>query len=403
MNASRRRFLQTALGAPALLSLSPTLPPFLTRAARAAGTDRKDTVLVVLQLSGGNDGLNTVVPYDDDAYGRGRKTLRLTAKDVHKIGDGLGFHPRMKGFARLLKEGRLGIVQGVGHKNSDRGHGGAMRNWHTARPEDPRCQTGWVGRAVDAACGGGESRLPAVFVGAIGKPFALHARKSVVPAVRTARDLTIRSAPETTPPDVGGDAGNPLADHVRKGREEALAMSRRIGTALAGTADAPGAGLAGDLKIVSDLIRADVGIRIYFVELGGGGIGGFDNHAGQKDNHAALLEQLSDAVAAFADDLAALKCLDRTALVTFSEFGRTLTENGRRGTGHGAAQPMFLMGGKVRAGLIGEHPSLADLDQDAQKPHTDFRRVYATLLERWLGLESREAMGGKYEPMDLFS
>jgi uncharacterized protein (DUF1501 family) len=107
-------------------------------------------------------------------------------------------------------------------------------------------------------------------------------------------------------------------------------------------------------------------------------------------------------VTAFADDLAREKCLDRVALVTFSEFGRTLSENGRRGTGHGAAAPMLLVGGRVRAGLIGAHPSLADLDQDAQKPHTDFRRVYATLLERWLGFPAAPALGAKYEPLDLF-
>jgi uncharacterized protein (DUF1501 family) len=179
-------------------------------------------------------------------------------------------------------------------------------------------------------------------------------------------------------------------------------MNRRIEAVLPGGSGSAG-GLAGHLTIVSDLIRADVGIRIFFVELGGGGIGGFDNHAGQKDNHAALLEQLSESMAAFADDLARRNLLDRVALVTFSEFGRTLTENGRRGTGHGAAQPMFLLGGKVRVGLIGKHPSLDDLDQDAQKPHTDFRRVFATLLERWLGYPGEPVLGAKYRTMDLFT
>ncbi len=409
MNASRRRFLQTALGAPALLSLAPVVPPFLVRAARAAvADDRSNTALVLLQLTGGNDGLNTVVPYADDAYGRARKTLRLTAKDVLPIGDDLGFHPATKGFERLLKDGRLGVVQGVGYPKSDRDHNGAMRDWQTARPDDPRCPTGWVGRAVDAA-GGEAPGVPAVFVGSIGAPFTLHARQDVVPSIRSARDLTLRAVPGSVDasPDAGSEAGdgNPLADRVRRARRDALAMSRRVEDALTGrngTRGYPDTELAADLKTVADLVRADVGIRIFCVELGGGGIGGFDNHAGQKDNHAALLGQLADAVAAFADDLAREKCLDRVALVTFSEFGRTLTENGRRGTGHGAAAPMFLVGGKVRPGLIGKHPGLADLDQDAQKPHTDFRQVYATLLGRWLGLPAGPVLEKEYEPLDLF-
>ncbi|MGB2820270.1 MAG: DUF1501 domain-containing protein, partial [Phycisphaerae bacterium] len=185
----------------------------------------------------------------------------------------------------------------------------------------------------------------------------------------------------------------------------ARATSRRVRPVLdgaRGTDRYPPQRLAGHLKTVAELIRADVGIRIFFTELGGGGIGGFDNHASQRDNHAALLKQLSDSVAAFADDLSRDKCLGRVALMTFSEFGRTLTENGRRGTGHGAAAPVFLVGGRVRAGLIGKHPSLTDLDQDAPKFHTDFRRLYATVLAGWLGFDSQAVLGARFEPLDLF-
>ena len=155
------------------------------------------------------------------------------------------------------------------------------------------------------------------------------------------------------------------------------------------------------MRNIAQLIRAEAGIRIFFTELGGGGIGGFDNHAGQLGNHCSLLEQLSASIAAFARDLQRDKLLDRVALMTFSEFGRTLQENGRRGTGHGLAAPVFVVGGRVKGGLIGAHPSLAYLDQDGQKVHTDFRRVYATLLDRWLGLDSRAILGGAYEPVDF--
>ncbi len=138
-------------------------------------------------------------------------------------------------------------------------------------------------------------------------------------------------------------------------------------------------------------------------ELGGGGIGGFDNHAIQRDNHASLLANLSASIEAFATDLAGRKLLDRVALMTFSEFGRTLTENGRKGTGHGNAAPVFVMGGKVRSGLIGKHPSLDDLDNDAPRHHTDFRRIYATMLSSWLGLDSGAILGPQFKPLDLFT
>jgi len=404
MAQSRREFLKSAVGSPVLLSLGGIAPAFLSSAAGAAPQKRaKNTVLVVVQLTGGNDGLNTVVPYADDAYGRSRKTLRLTGRDVLKIDDYAGFHPKMKGFARLMKSGRLGIVQGVGYPNSDRSHPGGLRDWHTARPGEAHCPTGWLGRAIDGASAGDEGGIPGVFVGPIDRPFAMTARGSVVPSIRSARELALLE-PVTSPAKSAG--GNPLADYVRKTARSAQATSRRVRSVLASEPGAdryPPQGLARDLRTVCELIRADVGIRIFLVELGGGGIGGFDNHAVQRDNHAALLGQLSDSVTAFADDLARHKCLDRVAVMTFSEFGRTLSENGRRGTGHGAAAPVFLIGGRVRGGLIGKHPSLTDLDQDAPKHHTDFRSVYATVLDRWLGFDSQTLLGAKHKHLDLFA
>ena len=409
MAQSRRQFLKLTAGAPALLSLWPVVPAFLSRAAAAAArTDRKNTVLVVVQLSGGNDGLNTVVPYADDAYGRNRRTLRLTGKDVHKIDDYMGFHPRMQGFSRLLKAGRLSIVQGVGYPKSNRSHPGAMRDWHTAMPGQDQYPTGWLGRAVDSACRQDQARVPGIFVGPIARPFALTAGKACVPSIRTARELTLHAMPDSSgvsSRSARARDDNPLADYVRRSSLSAHETSKRIKAVLASASGShryPSRGLAGHLKTVAELIRADVGIRIFFTELGGGGIGGFDNHANQRDNHASVLGQLSDSVAAFADDLARDKSLDRVCLMTFSEFGRTLSENGRRGTGHGAAAPVFLVGGRLRAGIVGKHPSLADLDNDAPRFHTDFRRLYATVLTSWLGFDSRPVLGEKFKPLDLF-
>jgi len=419
MNRSRRDFLKKTLGGATLMSLGPAVPALWARSARAAAAahDRRDTVLVVLQLSGGNDGLNTVVPYADDEYGRKRKTLRLTGSEVHKIDDYLGFHPATQGFARLLNEGTSSVVQGVGYPNSDRTHPGGMRNWHTARPGELNCPTGWLGRAVDGYWEPGQRDLPGVFVGPIPRPFALSAERAVVPAIRGPEELTLRKtlsqnrlpSPRLRREGLGvrgsADADNPLAEMVRRSTVAANAASRQVEAAVRAAgpgADYPPYQLAETLAKVATLIRADVGIRIFLTELGGGGIGGFDNHANQRDNHAALLKQLSESVAAFIGDLARDQELDRVVLMTFSEFGRTLTENGRRGTGHGAAQPIFLAGGKLRGGLVGEHPSLSDLDQDAPKHHTDYRRLYATMLGPWLGLDVAAVLGERYEPLELF-
>jgi uncharacterized protein (DUF1501 family) len=193
---------------------------------------------------------------------------------------------------------------------------------------------------------------------------------------------------------------------LRESTLNANAMSKRVETmaqAPTNTAEYPSFRLAGHLRTIAQLIRADVGIRIFFAELGGGGIGGFDNHANQLGNHCALLHQLSESLAAFIDDLKSDKLLDRVLLMTISEFGRTVRENGRRGTGHGAAAPIFLAGGKLKRGIIGSHPSLTDLDSDGIKFHTDFRRVYATILDKWLGFESRIILDRQYEPLDILN
>lgn len=409
MSTNRRDFLKAAVGVPALISLAPVVPPLLMRAARASAASRGDlqTVLVVLQLSGGNDGLNTVVPVTDDQYGRHRRTLRMTASEVLKIDDDLGFHPALDGMSRLFAEGRLSVVQGVGYPDNNRDHDGAMRDWHTARPGDNGCETGWMGRAVDAADEADRHGTPGVFVGPIPKPLGLTAQRSVVPHVRSLKQLTIadNDAAGELPLDTAA-TDNPLLEHVRRSAVAARVGSQQVQAVLRasdGRGSYPDSPLAAQLKLIAELIRADLGIRIFFTELGGGGIGGFDNHANQRDNHAALLGQLSAAVAAFVDDLVGAGLADRVVLTTFSEFGRTLAENGRRGTDHGAAAPVLLAGGRLRGGLIGKHPDLTDLDGDAPKPHTDFRRLYATLLDRWLGFDSKLILGQPFAPLDIFA
>jgi len=414
---TRRDFLKTALGTSALLSFAPAVPSFLIRPVMAATSrrDDRDTVLVVIQLSGGNDGLNTVVPHGDDEYARNRPTLRLPSKELHKIDSLIGLHPRMEAFMRLYKDGHLSIVQGVGYPNSDRSHEGAMRIWHTADPDRPSRQTGWLGRAADSIWDPNTTNAPAAFVGSIAQPFGLNAEKVVVPSIRALGDLVAHQMP-------GHSSGRSEAEHVAKLPRanqdsplvrflqrctlDAYADSQRVeavAKTAANTGEYPPFGLAGTLRTVAQLIRADIGIRIFFTELGGSGIGGFDNHANQLGNHCALLHQLSESIAAFVHDLKRNELLNRVLLMTFSEFGRTVKENGRRGTNHGAAAPIFLAGGKLKTGLVGSHPSLNDLDNGGLKFHTDFRRVYATALDQWLGFDSRVVLGGEFKQLDILN
>ena len=407
MSVTRRDLLKAGLGGAGLVCLGCGAPEFLMRSAGAATKrDERDTVLVMLQLSGGNDGLNTVVPYGDDEYYRNRPTIAMAARDVHKIDSHVGFHPRMGAMLRLYKEGQLGIVRGVGYANNDRDHERGMEIWHTADPGNPNRQTGWLGRAVDNAGSKSGVDAQAVFVGPIARPFALNAESAIVPSVDLLEKLMIEREAEGSRRRKVRAGDNELLDFVRRSSLRASENSKRIKAVAetsANTSEYPSLTLAGHLRTVAQLIRADVGVRIIMVEIGGGGIGGFDNHANQRGNHCALLEQLSESIAAFVDDLKRDKLLDRVLLMTFSEFGRTLKENGRRGTGHGAAAPMLLVGGKVKGGLIGPQPSLTDLDNGALRFHTDFRRLYAGVLDRWLGLDSKTVLGRQYEALDILN
>ena len=412
MNYTRRNFLKATLGSSAMLSLTPAAPNFMVRSMMAAThrRNKRDTVLVVVQLSGGNDGLNTIVPYEDDEYARNRPTLRLSSNEIHKINSRLGFHPRMGAFKNLYEQGHLSIIQGVGYPYSDRSHETAMRIWHTATPEKPDCQTGWLGRTVDSIWESNNINTPAVFVGKIARPFGLNAKSVIVPAINSLGNLTINEVPayqsqqQRAAALTHDDQNNSFLHYLQKCTLNAHTNSRRIEAVMnkiADTAEYPSFELAGSLRMVAQLIRADIGIRIFFTELGGGGIGGFDNHANQLGNHCALLHHLSESIAAFIHDLKRDKLLNRVLLMTFSEFGRTVKENGRRGTGHGAAAPIFLAGGKLKDGLIGSHPSLTDLDDGALKFNTDFRSVYATILDRWLGFDSSKVLDKQYESLNI--
>jgi uncharacterized protein (DUF1501 family) len=379
--------------------------PFLAGAARllAAQPDRDGAILVVLQLAGGNDGLNTVVPYEDDHYAGARTTLRLTGNQVHKLGSSsnelLGFHPELSGFARLYQEGHLSVIQGVGYPDMHRDHNAGMLSWQTASPA-PREQTGWLGRVADRCADPDQGNVPAAFVGRIPAPLAIHGRETIVPTIRETKDWTFTNSFD---PPLDVPRPNTLLKVAARSTAGAYTAAQHAAAVLKSAKGLPypDLPLAQSFQTVAQLIRANLGLRIFLVEQGGVSPGEFDNHANQAVNHAVSLRELSRSVTAFCDDLAHDHLLDRVLVMTFSEFGRTVTENGRHGTGHGAAAPVFLAGGCLKGGLVGKHPSLADLDADALKPHTDFRTVYTTVLETWLRIPAAPILGPGFAPLDI--
>jgi uncharacterized protein (DUF1501 family) len=415
----RRDFLKASLASSSLVALGAgTVPGFLARSARAAASvadEAKaggDRILVVVQLLGGNDGLNTVVPVGQDGYLRGRRALRLPTGQLHKIDKELSFHPGMGQMAKLLEQGRLSVLQGVGYPNPDRSHFRSMEIWETARTESgvAALETGWLGRALDAHPAASGADLPALAVG--GRlPLALKAKKADVPALESLEQYRLklngddaakrsgRQAIEDLARARRDDSGDdPLLGFVRRSALSAYDSSQRLEQLAKKDAKSsyPDYGLAKRLELVAQVIKAGFGTRIYYTAQDG-----YDTHANQLGAHAGLLTELSDSLAAFLDDLTKAGQGDRVAVLVFSEFGRRVAENASAGTDHGAAAPVFVVGPVAQAGPIGAHPSLEDLDDGDLKFHTDFRRVYAGLLDRWLGLPAAPLVGSEFEPLDL--
>jgi uncharacterized protein (DUF1501 family) len=405
MKTSRRRFLTSLASGSAVLSLSGPVPKFLAQAAAAESNDKKDTILVVVQLTGGNDGLNTVVPFNHDAYRKARPKLAIPIKDVLKINQSLGLHPSAKGLSKLLEAGKLAIVQGVGYPNPNRSHFESMDIWQTCQRKGSPRSTGWLGRFLDASRKPTDIDAPAVHVGPEKQPLALAAESVRVPSFASPESFRLNDgdngklgAAIRELSNRGEGQSDPLLSFVQSSTQSALATSDRIAKALRDyhtPIKYPESALAKNLKTIAQLIDAGLKTRVYYVELDG-----FDTHSQQPAVHAALLQQLGDAMRAFVDDVEHYGHGKRTLVMTFSEFGRRVAENASQGTDHGAAAPMFLAGTRVRAGLVGEHPNLDELEDGDVKFHTDFRQVYATLLERWLGWSSKSVLGGNFKPID---
>ncbi len=414
---SRREFLKTST----LLGFGATVPAFLGKtalAAPAAGTPgAKDTILVVVQLTGGNDGLNTVIPFKDPEYKKLRPTIGIKPEEVKKLTDSIGLHPAMGDLAGLLEDGALCVVQGVGYPNPSQSHFRSMDIWQAASTAETLTE-GWVGRALK------QKPLPGFHLAASGNevaPLALTGAPARVPSITSLADFQLKMAAadaadkknqkklidDVTKGEPGGlsprTRSADLLDFVRRTAMNTYASSQRlqeVGKNYQPKATYPNTGLANRLKLAAQLIEAGTGARLFYVS-----IDGFDTHAGQggaAGHHANLLGEVSGAIAAFYKDLAARGHKDRVCVMTFSEFGRRARENGSHGTDHGSAAPMFLVGGRVKAGAVGDHPSLTKLQDGNLAHHTDFRRVYAAVLEHWLGLDAKPVLGDGFEPLGVF-
>jgi len=436
---TRRAFLRTSmLGAAA----SWTLPVFLEKTflaldAQAADsaiqtvTGKDNPILVVLQMAGGNDGLNTVIPYADDAYHKARPIIGIGADKAIKINDYIGLHPKMTGLKGLYDEGHLSILQGVGYPNPNRSHFRATEIWQTASDADKTESYGWLGRYFDSCCKGadptvgvaiGTNEMPQSFAAETptGISFSrpeqyrwVNGRGPDGPSSEAIYkelnqpdgDTTGRMNDENDGGSIGMIAGgghqdnsNPLdflqrtALDAQLSSDKILEISRKFKPAV----DYPKGQLADSLSLVGRMIAGGLPTRVYYVSQGG-----YDTHTNQVATHDRLMGELSDALTAFCTDLKAQGNFNRVMVMTFSEFGRRVTQNASNGTDHGAAAPMFVLGGGAKPGLFGKYPSLTTLNGGDLVYNVDFRSVYATILEKWLKAPSKVVLGKNFPLMPI--
>jgi uncharacterized protein (DUF1501 family) len=391
MTIDRRSLLKGALALPAAAAL----PSLFARAL--LGAEPGGRILVLVQLDGGNDGLNTVVPVDDDGYHRARPGLAIARDQVVRLADGHpGLHPALAALRGAWDDAALGFVQGVGYPDASRSHFTSTDVWHTARTEPQPRRTGWVGRALDRTARGG---VPALYLDPGPLSLALVGERIVVPSVADAGRFRVRGDADL----LGGLVERPregdALEYIRRTARQAYRVAARLESVLSGDAGRdryPATDLAQRLWQIARMVQADLPARVYAVRLTG-----FDTHARQAPAHAALLKTLGDALGAFHADLRKNGLAERVLTMTYSEFGRRVRENRSLGTDHGAAAPMLLMSGGLKGGFHGEHPSLTDLEDGDLRHGTDFRQVYATILERWLEVEARPILGQAYPPLAL--
>jgi uncharacterized protein (DUF1501 family) len=429
---TRREFLRRSIF---FLATSCSAPFFLTRTVLALDSARAnagtaslpgmsdDRILIVVQMGGGNDGLNTVVPYAMDEYYRVRNTIGISKDKVLKLNDTIALHPNLAKLKGLYDDGRMAIVQAVGYPNPDRSHFRSMEIWHTADPQSKTVAYGWLGRYLDNACPGCDPLANRINpMGAIGlngyQPVALKSQRGLgiaidnnpdsfrwTPLAEEARDAKESAATfEKLNHVVAASLDNPeiaRLDFLSRVAMNAELSSDRIREIMkkhkpAATKTYPNTNLGRQLQTVSELISGGLDTRVYYVSMGG-----FDTHANEVGPHDKLMTELSEGIDAFYADLDRQGNADRVLTMTFSEFGRRVAQNASDGTDHGTAAPMFLFGSCIKPGIYGTHPDLEPdkLDHGDLRFATDFRSVYATVLENWLGAKSAPILGQEFDKL----
>ncbi len=395
----RRDFLKnSSLASTALLA-----PSFLQWGSwQRNRLNQSGKIFVVIQLSGGNDGLNTIVPYRNDLYYQNRPTLAIPEQEVLGVSDELGLHPSLSGLRELYDEGWVSILNNVGYPNPDRSHFRSMDIWHTASNSDTYWSTGWLGRYIDSQCEGCtnphhalemDNGLSLALRGENGKGFAVTNPQRMERASRNPLLQYIGHRPEQDHEhEHVGYLYKMLVDTQESTDYLAENSNRRLTRQ-----NYPDNAFGNDLKQVAELILAGGNSKIYYVNLSG-----FDTHANQKNTQARLLEQYSNGVKAFIREMEQNGLLNDTLVMTFSEFGRRVAQNGSRGTDHGTANNLFLLGGNLqRPGFFNEGPNLNDLEEGDLRYQLDFRQVYATVLERWLDAPPTAILKQEFASLNL--
>jgi uncharacterized protein (DUF1501 family) len=406
---NRRDFLKRS----SLIAAAPFVPGFVANTALAAEAG-KDTVLVILEMTGGNDGLGMVIPYRDDTYHKLRPTLHLDKNQVLKVNDELGLNPALQGFDQLLQKQQVAIVQGIGYPNPDRSHFESMDRWQSGDVVLKQGATGWLARSVPDLQKGADGGVPVMHIGSEKLPLACRGTTQGIFSINQEQPFELKlgspgSAQERARKKLLEDlaSGGSLADEkddllpfVQRRHMQTYTSVEKLKEVLKDAAGPnqfgyPQNSLFVKTNLITNLIQKGFGTRIFYVALDG-----FDTHSGQAQAQQALFNQIGQSALNMFTRLAQTGDDKRVLLLTYSEFGRRVAENGSRGTDHGSGSCSLVVGPGVKAGPCGKHPSLTDLDDGDLKYHTDFRRLYATLLDQWLGVDSKTVLNGKFENLD---
>lgn len=422
--ATRRDFLTQGLG---LVGIGSVLPNFLVHTALAGPQTqgKGHRILVLVEMSGGNDGPSALVPYSMDNYHRLRKVTRISEQQVIKLNDEVGLNPNLRPFKELHDQGKFCAVPGVGYPNPNYSHEQAMYIWHSGDPTKrldvydagggagagARSEgVGWIGRYADAAFKDDANVQPTIAVGSTGSRFwVMQARDRQCLNIDNPEAFGFRYGQNDDLYKSVNSAdmakANKIDDleYITHTIMQANATSQSVQDAAKraknNAANYPSSGLANSLRTVGALIGGGLSTRVYFVRQGG-----YDTHSGQRGSHDNLMTDLSNSIAAFHRDVTQQGNADRVLIMTFSEFGRTVAENNSQGTDHGSATPMFLVGNGVKAGVHGHHPSYEHFNPQGHFiPTHDFRSVYSAALQKWLGVQPQPILGETFEPLDCIA